>query len=257
MDLKKKINECVCWHEANNARGILMKNFLVLAGLTLSAMVPTPALGTPTPISSTINLGTVFTGSIPDGIAPWLTATFTSNVGSSSGTLILTSHLNDADFLQGLNSKRSTIGWAFYLNQTVTRVSCTSASCADNNALFNAGGFNSGPVPGVFNLAFGWSSGNRFQSGSSAVYSLTFSDALNGNPFAVNHDPWLSVAHVQGITGGCSGWIVSPKGTTQGGSPCIAPRTPVRTVPEPGDLGIFGLGLLLMGLFAGVHRRRG
>jgi hypothetical protein len=231
-----------------------MKSFLVLAGLVLSAMVSAPALGTPTPISTTIELDTVFTGSIPDGKASWLTATFMSDEGSSSGTLTLTSQLNDADILQGLENKKAAIGWAFYLDQTVTGVSCTSGTCAGSNALFNAGGFNSASVPGMFNLAFGWSPGSRFQSGSSAVYSLTFSGALIGNPFTFNEGGWSSVAHVQGITGGCSGWIVSGRGTTQGSSPCIKPQS-IVTVPEPADLCIFVLGLMLMGLLAGLRRR--
>lgn len=32
--------------------------------------------------------------------------------------------------------------------------------------------------------------------------------------------------------------------------------TPVNPVPEPATLGMFGLGMLLIGLFAGLHRRR-
>ncbi len=234
-----------------------MKKILVLSGFALAAMaamVSMPALATP--ISATINLSTVYTGNIPDGSAPWLTAEFTSNTGSLNGTLTLASNLSNSDFLQGLSSNKAAIGWAFYLNPRVTgstvSISCTSGTCADS-ASWNASGFNSGPVPGVFNLAFGWSSQNRFLSGSSAVYGLTFSSALTGNPFGLNGDQWSSVAHVQGITGGCSGWIVSGTGRTHGGSPCITPL--VRTVPEPGELGMFGLGLLLMGLLVGLRRR--
>ncbi|HUW53992.1 MAG TPA: PEP-CTERM sorting domain-containing protein [Rhodanobacter sp.] len=237
-----------------------MKRFLVLSGLAMAAMASMPALavvdtdggGTSTPINTTINVDTVFTGSLPDGVAPWLTAQFTSDLGSQSGTLTLSSNTYGPDFLQGLSSSRSTIGWAFYLNQTVTGITCTSETCADNGAFWNAGGFDSGPVPGVFNLAFGWSSGNRFQSGDSEVYGLTFASALTGDPFALNGSDWLSAAHMQGITGDCSGWIVSGTGAAQGGSPCTT--DPVR-VPEPTEPGMFGLGLLLMGLLVGLRRR--
>ncbi|MDE2154526.1 MAG: PEP-CTERM sorting domain-containing protein [Xanthomonadaceae bacterium] len=236
-----------------------MKRFLVLGSLATAAMASMPALagvhpggGTSAPISATIDVDKVFAGSLPDGVAPWLTAKFASDQGSRSGTLTLSSNAYGPDFLQGLNSSRSTIGWAFYLNQTVTGITCTSKTCADNGAFWKAGGFNSGPVPGVFNLAFGWSSGNRFQSGDSLVYDLTFASPLTGDPFVLNGSDWLSAAHVQGIVGGCSGWIVSGTGAAQGGSPCIT--DPVR-VPEPAELGVFGLGLLLMGLLVSLRRR--
>ncbi|MFC5526226.1 PEP-CTERM sorting domain-containing protein [Rhodanobacter ginsengisoli] len=229
-----------------------MKRLLVLSGLALAAIVSMPALAVPS-ISATIDLDTVFAGNIPDGAAPWLTATFTSEQGSHSGTLTLISNTYGSDFLQGLNSKKSTIGWTFYLSQTITGIDCTSGTCADNGAAWNAGGFNSGPVPGVFNLAFGWSSGNRFESGDSVVYDLTFASALTGDPFVLNESDWLSAAHVQGIIGGCSGWIVSGTGRAQGGTPCTTTFTEV--VPEPAELGMFGLGLLLTGLFVGLRRR--
>lgn len=247
----RKTGTCAYQHEANGTRVILMKRFLVLSGLALAAAVSMPALAVPS-IATSINLDTVFAGSVPDGAAPWLTATFTSNVGDHSGTLTLLSNTSGSDFLQGLNSKNSTIGWTFYLSQAPTGINCTSGICADNGAAWSSGGFNSGPVPGVFNLAFGWSSGHRFESGDSAVYDLTFANALTGAPFVLNASDWMSAAHVQGITGGCSGWIVSGTGAAQGGSPCTT--DPVR-VPEPAEPGMFGFGLLLMGLLVGLRQR--
>jgi len=64
------------------------------------------------------------------------------------------------------------------------------------------------------------------------------------------------VAHIQGIgtKGDCSGWIVSGDGTVaEGSGPCADPS--LVTVPEPGKLGMFGLGLLIAGLFLGLRRR--
>lgn len=240
-----------------------MKRFLVLMALVLAALVSTSAFaitsggdgnGTVTPISTTINLDTLFAGATPDGPSPWLTATFASQVGSTTGTLTLTSNLINWNFVQGLNSSIAPIGWAFFLDQTVTGFTCVSGQCADNGAGFNAAGYNSGAVPGIFNVAFGWSSSNRFMGGSSAVYDLTFGSALTGNPFALNQDQWMSVAHVQGINSTCSGWIVSGSGGVQGATPCL---TTVTTVPEPAELGMLGLGLLLMGLLVGLRKRRG
>ncbi|KZC40636.1 MULTISPECIES: hypothetical protein [Rhodanobacter] len=228
-----------------------MKRILVLTGIALAALTVLPLQVAATPISASINLNTVFAGNTPDGSsAPWLTAEFTSSVGSGTGTLVLTSHLTGPDFVQGLSSKKSTVGWAFYLDQVLSSsgITCTAGACASNGTLYNASGFNTGSVPGMFNLAFGWSSGSQFMAGNSATYDLTFSHLLTGNPFVENGNRWSSVAHVQGVVGGCSGWIVSGDGVGASGSgPCVDP--PPVSVPEPGELGMFSLGLLLAGLF--------
>lgn len=224
----------------------------ILAGIALAALAASPLQLVAAPITTTIELDTVFSGYTPDGSPPWLTAQFTST-SSTTGTLVLTSTTSDADFLQGLNSPKATVGWAFYLNQAISSLTCDSGKCADNNALYSASGLNSGPVPGIFNLGFGWSSDNRFMIDDVATYTLTFSSALAGNPFVENGSGWSAMAHVQGITGDCSGWIVSGSGTvgtTKG--PCT---TPPVIVPEPDERGMFGLGLLLLGLLAGLHRR--
>ena len=233
---------------------IVMKTRSVFGSILVAAVawlgVSAPAFAVP--ISQTIQLNQVYTGSTPDGSPPWLRATFTQT-GTDTGTLTLTSLLGGSDFLQGLNSTKSTIGWAFYLNQSLSGLSCSSGVCADNGALFG-GSYNSGPVPGVFNLAFGWSSGNRFDGTDSAIYDLTFASALTGNPFGANGSGWWSVAHVQGIgpNGSCSGWIVSGNGTLGSGSgPCGG----THEVPEPNALGVFGLGVLLIGGFLGWRRR--
>jgi len=222
----------------------------VLAAAVALVATATPAFAVP--ISQTIQLNQVYTGFTPDGSAPWLTATFTQT-GADAGTLTLTSLLGGSDFLQGLENSHAAIGWAFYLNQSLSGLSCSSGACASNNALFG-GSYNSGPVPGVFNLAFGWSSGSRFDGTDSAVYDLTFASALTGNPFSANGSDWWSVAHVQGIgtNGSCSGWIVSGTGTLGSGSGACGGT---HEVPEPGALGVFGMGILLIGGFLGWRRR--
>ena len=188
----------------------------------------------------TINVDQVFTGATPDGSPPWLVATF-NQTSSTTGTLTLTSHLSGSDFIQGLESPNAAVGWAFYLNQSLSGMTCASGTCANSNSGYDAGGFNTGPVGDIFNLGFGWNRSSRFVAGSSAVYDLTFTNALSGDPFGPNGDGWWSVAHIQGIgTNGDSGWIVS--GTSV-------------SVPEPAELGLFGLGALLVGLFAGLRRR--
>jgi len=230
-----------------------MNRIPTLAGMALTALMALPLQVAATPISTSIALDTVFSGNTPDGPAPWLIAEFTSAVGSNTGTLVLSSHTGGPDFIQGLNSQQSTVGWAFYLNQALSPsgAACTAGTCADNGASYKAGGFNTGPVPGLFNLAFGWSQSNRFMIGDSATYALTFASPLTGNPFVENASHWSSVAHIQGIADDCSGWIVSGNGTgAEGSGPCRS-----VTVAEPGALGMLGLGLLFGGLLLGLRRR--
>jgi hypothetical protein len=134
-----------------------MKKYLGFASVlaTAVALFTVAAPASAVPIAQTISLNQVYTGYTPDGPSPWLVASFTQT-GSNTGTLTLTSKLGGTDFLQGLNSSHATIGWAFYLDQSLSALSCSSGVCANNGALFG-GSYNSGPVPGVFNLAFGWS----------------------------------------------------------------------------------------------------
>jgi hypothetical protein len=220
--------------------------FMSAAAIALFTLA-TPAIAVP--VSQTINLDQVFTGNTPDGPAPWLTATFTYDVGSTTGTLVLQSKFSDSDFLQGATG---VTGWGFNIDQTLADFDCTSGTCA-NTVLTSS--LNSGPVPGGFNFGFGWTSKNRFDGSDTATYLLTFDSALDStSPFVANDSGWLSYAHVQGITGGCSGFIVSGTGrlgTSDG--PCMN-----VTVPEPealGSLGMFGLGALLIGVFLGMRRR--
>ena len=95
-----------------------MKKIILVFLLSLSVviMLPAQAIIPPTPITTTIDLSTVFSGAIPDGSAPWLQATFTSNAGSSTGTLTLDSLLTNPDFVQGGSNVSATVGWAFYLD---------------------------------------------------------------------------------------------------------------------------------------------
>jgi hypothetical protein len=231
---------------------------VLLLGLAAAASLPSHA----TPISTTIKLDTVFTGNTPDGVPPWLIATFTSSTGSTTGTLTLASALHDSDFLQGLNSSKGALGWGFFLDAGIVSMTCASSptnNCASN--VLSGGGYNAGPLGKSWNLAFGWH-GSRFDGSDTAVYTITFNSALTDSPFVANADGWLSVAHVQGITGSpesCSGWIVAGDGHgAAGDGPCTGapPPPPPTNVPEPSVLGMFGLGALMIGLFAGRRRRQ-
>ncbi len=221
----------------------------ILGSVALAAVawlgLASPAFAT----TQTINLNQIYTGYIPDGPSPWLTATFTYTPGSKTGTLTLQSNLSSADFLQGWNG---VTGWGFYLSGNSLAGSTCAGVCADS---FSTSTLNSGPVPGGFNLGFGWKSKNRFDASDSAIYTLTFVDSLSGSPFVANASGWLSYAHVQGLNGGCSGFIVSGSGRLgeQNGY-CDGTPPPVN-VPEPSPLGMLGLGVMLIGVFVGLRRR--
>jgi hypothetical protein len=235
-----------------------MKTRAIFGSMVLAAVawlgLSSPALAAP--MTQTIDLNQVFTGNIPDGPSPWLSATFTFDPGSTTGTLVLTSKLSAADFVQG---DSGVTGWGFYLSgNSLAHFSC-SGVCADNVLTAN---LNSGPVKGSgkngwgFNFGFGWNSGNRFDGTDSAIYQLTFANALSStSPFAANDGGWYSYAHVQGLIGGCSGYIVSGNGTLgEQDGPCTD-TPPPNNVPEPVGLGMFGLGAMLIGLFIGLRRR--
>jgi len=225
----------------------------VLAAVALLGL-SSPALATP--LTQTIDLNQVFTGNIPDGPSPWLSATFTYDPGSTMGTLVLTSNLSQADFVQG---DSGVTGWGFYLSGNSLADWDCSGVCAD---FISTTTLNSGPVKGNgkngwgFNFGFGWNTGNRFDGTDSAIYELTFANALTStSPFAANGGDWYSYAHVQGLVGGCSGYIVSGTGTLgEQDGPCTDPPPP-QNVPEPAGLGMFGLGAMLVGLFIGLRRR--
>lgn len=248
-----------------------MKKKTILGAVLVAAVgwlgLASPAFAT----IQTIDLGIVYAGNTPDGTAPWLKATFTYTPGSNTGTLLLQANLGAQDFIGGVGNSPNAqpkVGWAFYLDPSLTlsSVACVTSTSSNYNcatkALFG-GSYKAGSTIGSFNLLFAWSPGNRFVGSDYATYTLTLSgtEIFSSDPFVVNGDDtgWLSAAHVQGIGPNqtCSGWIVNgsvssgtPNGTSCGNSP------PPTSVPEPGVLGMFGLGVLLIGGFLGWRRRQ-
>src|SRR5690625_1014321 len=202
-----------------------------IAAISLFAL-SVPAFATP--INATVNMGQVYTGATPSGSPPWLTANFSGETGSNTGTLTLNADFSGSAFLQGAHGNT---GWAFHLGPSLDSLAYVSGRQADRAEF--GGNYNAGPVHNDFNLAFGWDSGDRFAGTDTAVYTLTFSDPLTGNPFTKTGG-FFSVAHVQGIGNGDSGWIVSD---------------PSQGVPEPRELGLFVFGILGIVVLVAIRRR--
>lgn len=221
----------------------------VLVAAVACLGLSTPAFAT----VQTIDLGTVYTGYTPDGAPWWLQATFTYDESSTTGTLDLTANLQDANFVGsgGFN------GLGFYLSgNTLNSATFVTGTEASSVAI---GSYNAPSGLGAFTLNFQWDATNRFNGSDTAQYTLTFADLLATSPFMANPNGWTAYAHVQGITnasggGTCSAWIVNDGGTGTLGRQAGICGEPT-SVPEPGALGMFGLGVLLMGGFLGWRRR--
>jgi len=209
----------------------------VCAAALATLLQATPALAQP---SGRIVLWRADFGRTPDGPPPWLEASY-DQTGPNTVTLTLTSHLSGTDVLWGLEDSSAAVGWAFYLDQPLAGISCRSGTCGNSNSGFDASGFDTGPVGGLFNLGFGWDRFEPFGALDSAVYDLTFTSAMITFPFDAGRGTDLfSVAQVQGLgSGNGSGWIVA--------APVPFP------VPEPEEFGLFGLGVLIV---LSVHMRR-
>lgn len=252
-----------CFSTAHNGilfgENTIMKMRTVFGSILVAAVAcvgfSAPAFATPTTTTQTINLGKVLIGYAPNGAAPWLEAQFTFTQGDTSGTLVLTSMLSSGGFVQGANG---VTGWGLNFSgvslASKNGVVCTAGICPNTTITTSFTPANNGV--GTYDLGFGWTSKNRFDGSDTATFTLNFGSALSASPFMANGNGWISYAHVQGIApNGCSGWIVN--GTVAAGTPngesCSGEPPP--SVPEPGVLGMFGLGVLLIGGFIGWRRR--
>lgn len=193
-----------------------------------------------------VSLDVTYSGTGPANAAP-IRATFTDVVGG------VQLKLEDI----GLTSTEFVSQWYLNLNPTLnvsqltiayqSGVTTNGAPLKDTNNLKADG-------DGYYDIRIDFetstSSANRFDSGSTSIFLLTYTGTgtFNADSFAhksVNQQgqfysgSFYSAAHVQGITGGLSGWQVANKTNVVAGTNAVpAPPSAIATIS---GLAIFGL----------------
>lgn len=169
-------------------------------------------------------LSVEFSGATPpEGVAPWLTATFDdANTPGSVELTLEATNLTDKEFV---------FEWSFNLdpaldpNMLVFSSPSKTGAFADPVINTGADAFKA-DGDGLFDVRIDFSNGggsnNRFGVGETAVYTITGIPGLTAGSFdflsapAGGHGPFPTVAHVGGIgeSDDYSGWITVPEPTS-------------------------------------------
>jgi hypothetical protein len=205
----------------------------------------------------TFNLDYVYTGHLPTSSSPYLIATFNDGAnclggpcGANTVQLILTSSLE--------TSGEFVTEWDF--NSTVTSGLTFTQNVGLSSGTFGAPTITVGPDieqaggDGRYDVTFDFLSGPpsaRFDASDVVVFTITGA-GLDVSDFnllstpAGGAGPFFTAAHIQGIPGGCSGWVSDGNGLSGAASGVTACGP--TTVPDGGaTLGLLGLGMLGLG----------
>ena len=213
-----------------------MKTLLAKTSAALASGVLLCALAAPAN-ALIISYDDIVTGAIPNSPAPWMTASITngSSGGLSGVNVTLTPRVVSPEFITSIFFS---LTGEYTLSDPTTTPDIRRSSCNGSAPA------NTGP----WQLCYSFAPSDQWNTSDGAV--SFFLRGMRENNFVYNSDGWRSVAHVQGIVGdqSCSSWIGDYVGT--GG---IAPSnsgacTTTTSVPEPGTLGLLGLGLAGIGL---------
>jgi hypothetical protein len=225
---------------------------ILLATLFFAAISLVPA--TADAGSFTISLDYVFSGSTPNSLSPYLTATFADGTdcnpdcGANTVQLTLTGSLE--------NANEFVTEWDF--NSSVLPLTITQTSGPVPTSIKTESNAFKADGDGLYDIEilFGSANANRFNNSDVAVFTIvgptggsiniaTFNQLSSGS--TGSGGPFRSAAHIQGITpNGCSGWVGDSASNTNGTGqtgPCGT------TVPDGGTTLTF-LGLALGGIGA-------
>lgn len=170
-----------------------------------------------------IEFDSIITGYMPNsGTSPWLTATITNTTnaaGVNGVNIVFSTSVVNPEFIT-----------AIYFSYP------GGSNCSPGTSPAGTG---------PFQLCHTFAPSLQWDGPTSAAM---FFGGYSEGGFGFNRNGWLAAAHVQGIQPDCSGWIGAGRTTVDNGSGICG-----QSVPEPGTLGLLGLGLA--GLGFGLRRR--